>query len=82
MFEYEADQLQCERMPLARIAAEVGTPTSVPSLYEAHHEIRPVARPSGDTVIAVDVVGPVCESGDFLARDPPFLRSPPAICWR
>jgi diaminopimelate decarboxylase len=40
-----------------------------PSLYQAHHAIRPVARPSGDTVIAVDVVGPVCESGDFLAQD-------------
>ena len=40
-----------------------------PSLYEAFHAIRPVARPSGDTVIAVDVVGPVCESGDFLAQD-------------
>ncbi|MEO6027357.1 MAG: diaminopimelate decarboxylase [Candidatus Binatia bacterium] len=40
-----------------------------PSLYEAYHAIRPVAHPGGDTVIAVDVVGPVCESGDFIAQD-------------
>jgi len=32
MFEYEADQLSCERVPLTRIAAEVGTPTYVYSL--------------------------------------------------
>ena len=32
MFEYDADQLSCERVPLARIAAEVGTPTYVYSL--------------------------------------------------
>jgi diaminopimelate decarboxylase len=41
-----------------------------PTLYEAHHEIWPVAQPSGDTPwIRADVVGPVCESGDFLALD-------------
>ena len=40
-----------------------------PSLYQAFHAILPVARPAGDTVIAVDVVGPICESGDFLAQD-------------
>lgn len=38
-----------------------------PALYEAHHEIVPVARPRR-TRIACDVVGPVCESGDFLAK--------------
>ncbi|HLH94346.1 MAG TPA: diaminopimelate decarboxylase [Xanthobacteraceae bacterium] len=39
-----------------------------PTLYEAHHEIRPIneADPRQAQVIA-DVVGPVCESGDFLA---------------
>src|SRR5258705_13877017 len=40
MFEYEADQLQCERVPLARIAAEVGTPTyvySLKALRDAYH---------------------------------------------
>ncbi len=39
-----------------------------PSLYHAHHEIIPVRRNSLPSVTA-DVVGPVCESGDFLARD-------------
>jgi diaminopimelate decarboxylase len=41
-----------------------------PSLYDAHHDIKPVyenvARGAKETV---DVVGPVCESGDFLAKD-------------
>ncbi len=40
-----------------------------PSLYQAHHEIGPVHQPSVDTYQTVDVVGPVCESGDFFARD-------------
>ena len=39
-----------------------------PSLYGAHHEIVPVKRESGKTEIT-DVVGPICESGDFFARD-------------
>jgi diaminopimelate decarboxylase len=39
-----------------------------PSLYHAHHEILPVALRSGAKA-KVDVVGPVCESGDFFARD-------------
>jgi diaminopimelate decarboxylase len=41
-----------------------------PTLYEAHHDIRPVrvADPDARRIIA-DVVGPVCESGDFLALD-------------
>ncbi len=38
-----------------------------PSLYDAHHDVRSVA---GDGAVApADLVGPVCESGDFLARD-------------
>jgi diaminopimelate decarboxylase len=41
-----------------------------PSLYRAHHEILPVALGSGKKASGkVDVVGPVCESGDFFARD-------------
>jgi diaminopimelate decarboxylase len=41
-----------------------------PTLYDAHHEIWPVAEaPAGAARTAVDVVGPVCESGDFLALD-------------
>ncbi len=39
-----------------------------PALYQAHHEIVPV-RPRSGKARAVDVVGPVCESGDFFARD-------------
>ncbi len=39
-----------------------------PTLYRAHHEILPV-RKSGMPPLVADVVGPVCETGDFLARD-------------
>jgi diaminopimelate decarboxylase len=41
-----------------------------PTLYEAHHDVRPVreADPLARRIVA-DVVGPVCESGDFLALD-------------
>ena len=39
-----------------------------PSLYRAHHEIIPVRQRPLPSITA-DVVGPVCESGDFLARD-------------
>ena len=39
-----------------------------PALYNAYHEIRPVAE-TGAARETVDVVGPVCESGDFLAKD-------------
>jgi diaminopimelate decarboxylase len=46
-----------------------------PTLYDAWHEIIPVAEPAGegDEIIA-DVVGPVCESGDYLAKDRPMPR--------
>lgn len=40
-----------------------------PSLYDAYHEIMPVVRRPGMASEAVDVVGPICESGDFMARD-------------
>jgi diaminopimelate decarboxylase len=39
-----------------------------PSLYQAWHEIVPVVEGVGEAM-KVDVVGPVCESGDFFARD-------------
>jgi diaminopimelate decarboxylase len=39
-----------------------------PSLYGAYHEIVPVRRESRQTEIT-DVVGPICETGDFFARD-------------
>jgi diaminopimelate decarboxylase len=39
-----------------------------PTLYDAHHNIRPVTEPRPDARrMVADVVGPVCESGDFLA---------------
>ncbi|MCP9440550.1 MAG: diaminopimelate decarboxylase [Nitrospira sp.] len=41
-----------------------------PSLYGAYHEIRPVNQQAGlRTKQLMDIVGPVCESGDFLAKD-------------
>ncbi len=47
-----------------------------PSLYEAYHEVRPVNEEAGRRAkLTVDIVGPVCESGDFLAKD----RSLPVV---
>jgi diaminopimelate decarboxylase len=40
-----------------------------PALYQAHHEIVPVAPRRGKRTMVADVVGPVCETGDFFARD-------------
>jgi len=39
-----------------------------PALYDAYHEIRPV-RPSTAGSMRYEIVGPVCETGDFLGRD-------------
>lgn len=38
-----------------------------PTLYDAHHEIRPVRENAAGAQIVADVVGPVCETGDYLA---------------
>jgi len=40
-----------------------------PALYQSHHEIIPLNRAAGRGAVTADVVGPVCETGDFLARD-------------
>jgi len=40
-----------------------------PVLYEAYHEIRAVDQRKPGKTVTVDVVGPVCESGDFFARE-------------
>jgi diaminopimelate decarboxylase len=49
-----------------------------PTLYEAHHEIWPVRRPpAGSARIRADVVGPVCESGDYLALDRALVEPAP-----
>ncbi len=45
-----------------------------PALYNSHHPIQPVRDPDRPT-IATDVVGPICETGDFFARD----RALPAL---
>ena len=40
-----------------------------PALYQAHHEILPVVQNPKARLAVVDIVGPVCETGDFFARD-------------
>jgi diaminopimelate decarboxylase len=47
-----------------------------PSLYQAHHQILPVKQSSGASA-PVDIVGPVCESGDFFARDRQLTAAKP-----
>ncbi|MDP8212172.1 MAG: diaminopimelate decarboxylase [Candidatus Zapsychrus exili] len=44
-----------------------------PTLYQAHHEIVPVKKTSAKK-IKVDIVGPICESGDYFAKDRNFPR--------
>ena len=46
-----------------------------PSLYQAHHDILPVRRVPNASEGVFDVVGPICESGDFLAQN----RTLPAV---
>jgi diaminopimelate decarboxylase len=54
-----------------------------PVLYSAYHEILPLRDRGGEKVVA-DVVGPVCETGDYLARDRPMPNVLPgdmlAVC--
>ncbi len=47
-----------------------------PSLYNSYHSVMPIKKTSGETIVA-DLVGPICETGDFLAKDrvmPPFKQ--------
>jgi diaminopimelate decarboxylase len=39
-----------------------------PALYQAHHDIVPVKQPVTSELFKADIVGPVCETGDFFAR--------------
>ena len=48
-----------------------------PSLYDAHHDIQPVLKKESSAINTVDVVGPICESGDFLAKDRKMPHSQP-----
>ena len=41
-----------------------------PTLYEAHHDVLPIAEAGPDAgTVRADIVGPVCETGDYLALD-------------
>ncbi|MER0238519.1 diaminopimelate decarboxylase [Fulvimarina sp. MAC8] len=40
-----------------------------PTLYDAWHEIQPVKQSANAKTITADIVGPICESGDFLGKD-------------
>src|SRR5207244_7045276 len=44
-----------------------------PAFYEAYHEIVPLSRRNG-SMISSDVVGPICESGDFFCHDRPLPK--------
>ncbi len=46
-----------------------------PAFYDSYHGIRPVQRRPGAPFVA-DVVGPICETGDFLARDRELAQRP------
>jgi len=46
-----------------------------PSLYSAYHHIENLSREEAAPVVTADIVGPVCESGDFFAKDR-ALRDP------
>jgi diaminopimelate decarboxylase len=49
-----------------------------PALYGAYHAIMPIEEPAPNAnLVPVDVVGPVCESGDFVAKDRPLSEVEP-----
>jgi diaminopimelate decarboxylase len=48
-----------------------------PALYEGHHEIEPLIKPQEGVLEKVDIVGPVCESGDFFSQDREMPRLSP-----
>lgn len=49
-----------------------------PTLYDAHHDVMPVHEPTGhEDWVTADLVGPVCETGDYLALDRQMARPKP-----
>ncbi|HMJ89320.1 MAG TPA: diaminopimelate decarboxylase [Candidatus Acidoferrum sp.] len=44
-----------------------------PAFYDSYHEIVPLAK-NGRTTVSSDVVGPICESGDYFAKDRPLAK--------
>jgi len=40
-----------------------------PSIYGSYHEILPVSTANGEECVLADIVGPICETGDFLGKD-------------
>ncbi len=45
-----------------------------PAFYDSYHEIVPVARNGRHRLVRSDVVGPICESGDYFAKDRPLAK--------
>jgi diaminopimelate decarboxylase len=45
-----------------------------PAFYDSYHEIVPVSRNGRHALVSSDVVGPICESGDYFAKDRPLPR--------
>jgi diaminopimelate decarboxylase len=50
-----------------------------PAMYQAYHAIAPVQRGGADESATYDVVGPVCESGDWIGRDRALAVKPGAL---
>jgi len=49
-----------------------------PAFYESYHEIVPVKqRRAGGKLVSSDVVGPICESGDYFCKDRPLPAQKP-----
>ena len=49
-----------------------------PTLYEAWHDVLPVREPAPDAAVGrFDIVGPICESGDFIAKQRALVRPAP-----
>ena len=46
-----------------------------PSIYQAYHHIQPIQKIDDRNEIVADVVGPICESGDYFARDREIIES-------